>query len=377
MLTELKSTNDEKEPSLEARGAGSRLYGGRYKKVIPDDIQSDNNLSATPQLMRYIRQTVLTRPQKGVGSTIFFGSRVGAGDVYEAMIDEGMVDRLVTIPALTSWVDRRDHFWVDAEGKVQLVPDCPEVSQWPGYWSMLDLAKRRKLVGEEVWQRTYMQRSWVEAGGAFTQEMLQAAKDLDRGLGRNGMGLDVICTVDPALDTGVCAFICLAYASDRLWVIDLLERRDISRYEDIYHQVNAWCAQYRPSVWVVEQNNFQKGLHQDDRMKALEQKYRFRTVPHQTSRNKNDPVMGVAAMASAFADQEIRLPWGDEESIKQSQLLLDELRLWRPKTKAVRQDLVMALWFGWLYWEQERRLLASRMGPKRPLRRPSWIRRAS
>jgi hypothetical protein len=94
----LGAANDEKEPSLEARGWGSKLYGGRYDEIILDDMQSSESLNQTPQMLRYLRQTVLTRPAKGVGKTIYVGSRVGVGDLPDVMVDEGMIDRLVTIP---------------------------------------------------------------------------------------------------------------------------------------------------------------------------------------------------------------------------------------------------------------------------------------
>lgn len=370
-LTVLMSRNDEKEPSLEARGAGSTLYGGRYDEIHMDDIQSDRNIAQTPQLLRYIRQTVLTRPAKGKGKTFVNGSRVGVGDIYEVMQDEGMVDNLVLIPALTEWLDRDDHYRVGPKG-VELVEGCPEVSQWPEYWSMLDLAKRRRKVGEEVWTRTYMQRTVYQGSATFTEAMLDEAKDRDRIAGARA-GTNVICTVDPAFDTGVCAFMALGWTGSKLYIIDVLGRTDITRYEDIYAQMAAWSAAYRPSHWIVEQNNFQRGLKQDDRVRDLESKFRFSTEAHQTSRNKNDPVLGVAAMASAFVDGEVSIPWGDESTIGAMGPLVDELRSWRPIKKGITQDRVMALWFGWLWWESQRQVQAGDLR----LWRPTWMRSAS
>jgi hypothetical protein len=352
-ISVLLSHNDEKEPSMEAKGWGSRLYGGRYDWMVFDDLQSSESLNQTTQILRYMRQTALTRVTRGEGRSLAVGSRVGPGDIWEVMDDEGMVSNTVVIPALTEWVDKEDHFWVDSNRRVHLVEGCPEVSSWPLWWSMLEFANRRRMVGEEVWARTYMQKQVTSAGAAFTDDILEDSKDRERKQGKASVGVDIIMSVDPAFDSGICAFGVAAYSNNRLWVLETLERRDIYRYEDIYGQIGQWAIRYRPSTVIVEQNNFQKGLHQDDRMEALARKFGFALLPHQTSRNKHDPVIGVKMMASAFVDREISIPWGDDDAISCSGRLLDELRQWRPKTRST-QDLVIVLWMMWLYWENQR-----------------------
>lgn len=371
-LSVLKASHDEKEPSLEARGAGSTLYGGRYDLMALDDIQSDRNLGQTGQLLRYVRQTVLTRPAKGRGFTVAVGSRVGDGDIYERMIDEGMVDRLITVPALSEPVSRDEHFSV-VGGRVVVNPDCPAVPTWD-YWSLAELASRRRKVGEEVWARTYMQQQWVSAGATFSDEMVEGAKDRERRFGERNVGTDVVCSVDPGLDSGVCAFVAVATAPQKLYVLDVLERTGMFRNEDILGVIAEWSARFRPSRWVIEQNNFQRGLARDARLADLATRFRFDVIPHQTSRNKSDPVLGVAMMASAFCDGEISIPYADDESIGRMGMLIDELRAWRPRKLGVqlKQDLVMALWFCWLQWEQMRQEV-SRAQLKH---RPGWMRRA-
>jgi hypothetical protein len=378
----LGAANDEKEPSLEARGWGSKLYGGRYDEIILDDMQSSESLNQTPQMLRYLRQTVLTRPAKGVGKTIYVGSRVGVGDLPDVMVDEGMIDRLVTIPALKSWLDRDDHFYVDKQNKVHLVPDCPELATW-NYWSMLQLAMRRRKVGEEIWARTYMQRQLADAGASFTEEMIEKVKDRDRVLGPTVQGTGRLMSIDPALDTGIAAFGMYAYSSNKLMMLDLLQREDCRRYEDIYSQIGLWAMKYRPAHVVIERNNFQAGMEYDDRLIELGRKFGFEIISHHTNRNKNDPVIGVKMMASAFIDGELSLPWGDEEATRKVGALCDELRNWRPKQK-MRQDALMQLWFAWVFWEQQRQqmglILPSLSGvpswAKQSAGVPSWARGA-
>lgn len=375
-LSVLRSHRDQKEPSLEARGAGSTFYGGRYDDIDGDDIQSDRNIGDTNKLVRYIRQTVLTRPDDDRGKVTFDGSRVDAGDVYRRMVDEEMVDHLVTIPALTQPVAAEEHYTrrrVDGQWVVEVNPDCPARPTWPERTSLLQLAVRRQKVGEEIWARTYMQQQVATGGAVFAESEVEACLDHGRGLGRNGLGVDCIMTIDPATDTGIAAFQMLAYSSSKLWCIDAIERTDCHRYEDTYDQVGTWAMRYRPSVVIVERNNFQKGLARDDRMLALADKFGFELWPHNTDRSKNDPVIGVKMMASAFVDQEISIPWGDEDARNAFRPLVDELGIWRPKTK-VKQNMVMATWFAWLWWEQVRQSM-DRIEVVR-FARPSWLNRA-
>lgn len=355
-LQVLRSKADEKEPSLEARGAGSTLYGGRYDDIVLDDLQSDRSLDATPKLLRYIRQTVLSRPDDHRGKITDVGSRVGVGDIHHRMMDEQMVDNFLSIPALDRPVSAEEHyrrFRRDGKWVIEVNPDCPARPTWPERTTLHQLAVKRQKAGEEVWARTYMQEHIAAGGAVFPIDEIESCLDRDRGLGRNGQGIDCIMTIDPALDTGIAAFHILAYSSSKLVICDTLERGDIHRYEDLYGQVAAWAMRYRPSRVVIEQNNYQKGLHQDDRMLAIAAKYRFALHPHQTHRNKNDPTLGVAAMSSAFHDREVSMPYGDEEARARIQPLVDELSVWRPKSK-VKQNLVMSLWFGWMWWQQQR-----------------------
>lgn len=78
----------------------------------------------------------------------------------------------------------------------------------------------------------------------------------------------------------------------------------------------------------------------------------FRIIPHTTSRNKSDPVMGVASMAGSFIRGEVSIPNGNAYVQDRFQPLQHQLRSWRPNVsgKMLTQDTVMALWFGWRRW---------------------------
>ncbi len=366
-----KADHDEKEMSFESKGIGSKLYGGRYDKMIYDDLQSTQNLNETAKILRWLRQDALTRPGSEGGTHTMIGSRVGPGDVYETMIADQMFTRVITIPALDRWVDRDDHYAL-VNGKVVANPHCEARPTW-SQWTLQSLAQRRHTVKEEIWTRTYMQETFVAADATFTEDLIEKAKDRARSTG-DAFGTYTILSVDPALDTGVCAYVVAGCSADHLVLRDLITSRDTRRYEDIYAQIASLAARYRPNVVVVEQNNFQKGLLQDDRLLSIAAKFGFTVQSHQTGRNKHDPVMGVAMMASAFADSELRIPWAAQTDVDQYGPLMDELRLWKPTKRGseLKQDMVMAVWFAWVQWEAVRK---TTLTPSNVIRRdvPSWM----
>jgi hypothetical protein len=378
-FTILDSKADQKDPSLASFGATSRIYGSRFDWMIFDDIQSNETLANTDKYLQSMRTSWGSRTNLGDGERgkmIMVGSRVGPGDIYERMADLQMLDRLVTIPALTHPLTAEEHFVRSSKGTVIANPDPPHGAQptWSAM-TMQQLAEMRAFAGEEVWARTYMQDLQVEVSQVFTEEMLTQAKDPHRTIGPAAVGTDVWASVDPALDSGVCAFLAAAVSPDRLTVLDSIGRTDVATYQTIYEQVAHWGARYRPSTWIVEENNFQKGLQQDDRMLTAASRHGAEVTSHRTGRNKNDPVMGIRMMANAFHDGQIRIPWGDERTRQLMEPLVQELRTWRPNVRGskLKMDRVMTLWFLWTRWQIER----DAMNTVIPLfDRPSWVRSA-
>jgi hypothetical protein len=116
-------------------------------------------------------------------------------------------------------------------------------------------------------------------------------------------------------------------------------------------------------VWVIEGNAIQGGIGRSDRIQALAERYGFSIVSHQTGKNKQDDVIGVASMAGSFLRGEISIPWMGDEATQSFAILCDELKAWRADvpTRFLRQDEVMCLWFIHLHWQRMRNQLASRI----------------
>ena len=66
--------------------------------------------------------------------------------------------------------------------------------------------------------------------------------------------------------------------------------------------------------WVIEENNFQKAIRQDPRIKEYANKNGIILEGHETYKNKWDSHFGVTSLAPMFQDKLIILPYGNAES---------------------------------------------------------------
>lgn len=341
----LKADADERDPSLEARGAGSALYGSRYDTIICDDIQSVQTLAKTESLLEFFRSDLLTRPGTN-GRIIIVGTRIGSGDFYERIIEEDLVDNIVKIPALN---EAGESNYPEAIG-----PNGKTIG-----WSEENLRIRRHKVGEEIWARVYMQEPVSKAGQTFTPRMIEDSWDFlrDIGLPENNDYLGVLASVDPGLGGGHCSMKLGGMLHQRLELIDTLDATGLGRFEDIFDYMEHFTKLYTPMAWIIEVNAMQKGLARDERLKKMSEQYGFRIIENETRTNKTDPQIGVAAMAGAFLRHEITMPHGTEAARKKFALLCKQLDRWRfdVPTRYLVQDEVMSLWFMWRWWNQLRR----------------------
>lgn len=176
--------------------------------------------------------------------------------------------------------------------------------------------------------------------------------------------------VDPALGGG-CALL-VADLSSKLIILDALTRTGLNRTEEILELIEEFAIKYRPSTVTIEFDAQQKGLGNDDRLRAMGHRYGFQIRPHLTRGVKLDEVFGVASMDQSFRAGEIRIPWKDQDDRDRMHDLVAQLRNWRPdiKTKNLTQDLVMALWFVWRHWQQMKKTMHT---PPPPAWRPSFL----
>ena len=366
VITHTQATSGERDYSMEVKGAGSSIYGSSFDCIILDDIQSIKSLSKTPMLLEYFRQTLFSRIMRAntTGKVFIIGTRIGPGDFYEELLKDDIVTNLVRIPAL------------DPDGKSYFPKETVRNGEEIGF-SEEDLERVRKVVGEEAWSRQYMQEPKSKRGQTFTESMIDKCLDRDRGIDPYKVpGIYRIAALDPAL-AGHSVFRVASYEYDKLYLLDGKNEEGLARYEDMWDIIEQLTIKWRPQAWVIEGNAIQGGIAKSDRIIQMADRYGFSILTHQTGRNKQDDVIGVASMAGTFLRGELSIPYGDDEAQTSFNILIDELKAWRPDipTKLLRQDEVMCLWFLHLQWQRMRSNLASQINRHMNIGGLPWYRK--
>lgn len=349
---------DQRSYSFEGVGWTSAIAGRRCKHLHVDDIQSRRSLEHTEKMLGTFKQDMISRPgPKGI--TTINGTRVGSGDFYQRLMEDWDDPDMLTVVAFPALVTNNE--------TGELEPLWPYDEPTGAGYTMDDLDLMRRKVGEEAWQRNYMQNPMDEQHRTFDEDAINSSLDRFRSVGEfNGEGTvpnnaEVWIGVDPSLHYA-CAFSVFHVKHDEMVLLDLVERQDFTKVEQIIGQLEKWCRQYRSNnakvtTIVIESNAFQKGLVNDARLLELREKYGVQIVPHLTGSNKYDPNIGLPSMAGAMHAGQIRIPYAaDVATRSRMEQLLNQFRAWRPRKRGteLRQDQVMCVWFPWVRWEQFR-----------------------
>lgn len=329
-----KSSRDEKEFSLEAVGMGGQIYGARCDTAVCDDIQTKKNLNLAESMLDTFRQEIISRPSIRGGRVVVVGTRVAPGDVYEKMMDENVISDsgLVRLPArLGDGTPLEANMYNDDE-----------------------LTEIEKQSGPVAWATAYMLTPSAGTHASFTEQMVTDSLS-DIWTCNNRPSVPVVMSLDPALGGGNVLMVA-AWTQHLLAFYDEQVDYKLSRNEQIYARIDEMAARHRPNILIIEAASLQKGLARDDRLKALGAKHGFRIIEHQTTHAKTDPTLGVAMMPSSFIRGEIAIANGDElTKVRMTELRL-QLMAWRPyvPTRQLKQDAVMAAWFIWKWWMENR-----------------------
>jgi hypothetical protein len=366
-----KMATDERDYSMSAVGLTANVQGTRADLMLLDDVQSLTNLEQTEKFYDIIVQDFLSRPNM-FGRTVIIGTRVGEFDVYRKLIDSEVVrlDRFVKFPAYNpasspTWVrparppDPNDEDTMPPEGVEWL---------WPEVYKPQAYAELRWRIGEQAWQRNYMQHPEAATAMTFPEEVTTLMHDESRGYLADptplagGNKVPVVLSLDPAIGGGN-GTLAGAMHPDRLDVLDCRLDYSLTSYAQIFDILDdmAWRfttpTSYIAEI-VIEDKAFQRGLLTDDRLVEMQRRFGFRIVPNTTAGEKTDPDIGVPALPQSIRRREITIPAATAESLERMRPLLDHLHTWRPGVNGVKlsQDMVMALWFAWRRWRSYREL---------------------
>lgn len=342
----LGASSDNRDYTLQAKGWNSQIYSMRGDIIILDDVQTANTLKQTKTMLSKLRTTVLSRREGGIkGKVIYIGTRLDLNDLPGEMIKQGMVkpECLFVLPL------------VNTQGLSNFEEVIPTRS----------LPTLVRQFGSDF-QSVYQQNPKAKKGVTFG-EVIDNVKDTSRSIVTNNSFIssiaDDICgritSVDPALDGGN-AVMSLVWTLDMIYVTSMDYEFDLQRISRIEDKIEWEVLQNNSDLVIVEAAAFQKGLATSERLTRMASSYGFTIQPHETKRNKNDPVIGVAKMESTFGNGGVSVPWADKASQAMFDQFIQQIKTWRPDvpTKVLVQDCLMAFWFAWVRITTERRNLA-------------------
>jgi hypothetical protein len=355
-------TSDERNYSMEAVGAGGSIVSARTDHLHVDDPQSTRTLGQTDKLTTWFRQDALSRPAES-GVTSVCGTRVGEGDFFEDLLDDPGLDdilKVIRFPAIITDNDTGEQkpLWQRA------TPDGP------GH-TLESLDRMRRKVGDEIWDRNWMQNPGAsrKGKGTFNVDMVEKCLDETRSLehhvGDEGErdGSIVYIGLDPALGGKNCITAWEITEDHKMILRRVREDIGFERNEQIMaalESVIRWCnLTGMVTDVVIEDKNFQLGLKNDERMEEMAMRYGFQIRGNMTGWNKYDPDIGVASMATSFIKREIVFPWAaDDLTRHEVGEFKRQLYAWKPGVRGnkLRQDRVMTLWFVWQLWRNRHKV---------------------
>ena len=340
-----KTAHDERDYSLMALGFGSSIVSTRTDHLHIDDIQSTKTLGQTDKIETWFRQDALSRPGEH-GITTIAGTRVGEDDFYDRIADDPDLEGILKVMRFKA-------IMTDATTGEQ-------TALWPERYSLEQLDRQRRKVGQDAWDRNYMQSPGASnTARTFSDDAINASLDPNRSL-RHPVesGHFVYIGLDPALGGNNVLIACEVTPNGQLIVRRIREDVGLQQNEQIMAALGEtveWCNMTggRVSDVVIESMVFQRGLARDERLQQLSQYHGFACREHLTGWNKYDENIGVASMVTSFLSGEIVLPWA-EDDLTRNEIgeLIRQLKAWKPGKRGtkLKQDRVMALWFVWILW---------------------------
>ena len=357
----------EKDPTVQALGMGSQIYGARADLIIIDDAVMGSNAHEWEKQLEWIQKEVITRLGRH-GKLIIVGTRVAPIDLYKMLRDPQQWSGGKTpftyfaMPAVLQF-DEKPENWKTLWPKTTLQEneiDEPDENGLYPKWDGPSLFTRRSEVAPSVWAMVYQQED-VQSDSIFAPAAIAGCVNGMRKRGplkpgtpghpdRAGSTYTVI-GFDPAV-SGRSAFVAVTLNRDdsTIYVLDCVNMADPTPQKE-NALIREWVEKYHPQEFRVEINAHQKYYAMDTDLRNYLATYGCQLNSHFTGKNKWDTSFGVASMASLFGTIHdgryqdnglIELPSNEgSEGLKS---LVQQLITWKPDTKNPT-DCVMALWF--------------------------------
>lgn len=357
-----------KDPTLQALGIRSKIYGSRLKFIIMDDCVDLSNASEWEAQHRWLGQEVITRLPPDGGMIFIVGTRVAPIDLYMKLRDQQETVWVAGEP-----LERPVYTMLSQPAVLDVPHPNPESWEvlWPEYQPGRALAQKKgTLPSEAQWALVYQQEDVAE-DATFPKEAVEAAVDHSRMAGPlNNSGLNgasrpqnlwVVGGLDPAT-VGYTSFTVagLDRNTKKRYVLDGFNKNNTSP-QTLREKIKELTLKYRVNVWIVERNAFQRFLTQDEELRQWLYANGSQLKEHTTGTNKWDADYGIAAMAPLFlscVEGSVetgfkRKPGGglidlpNEMGAPFVSALKEQLITWQPMVSKKGQltDCVMSLWF--------------------------------
>lgn len=357
----------EKDPTVQALGIGSQIYGARADLIIVDDAVMGTNAHEWEKQMEWLQKEVITRLGRH-GKLIIVGTRVAPVDLYKMLRDPGQWSGGVSpftycaMPAVLEFDEKPEAWktlWAETDRQESEKDDVLANGNFPK-WDGPSLFKRRSQVSPAVWAMVYQQEDVTE-DSIFSPSCIAGSVNGMRKRGPLKPGVPghpthveggyTIIGLDPAMAGATGAVVCTYNRSDgKIYILDCVNMTEPSP-QKIQDLIEEWVEKYKPQELRIEINAHQKAYALDDNLRNYLASHGCQLNSHFTGKNKWDTSFGVASMAMLFGNTRdgrfqdnnlIEIP--SNEGSEGLKTLVQELITWKPDTRNPT-DCVMALWF--------------------------------
>lgn len=353
----------EKDPTVQAVGIGSHIYGTRADLIIVDDAEDLGNVGLYEKHSDWISREVLSRLEPDTGQLVVIGTRVASMDLYRYMRDNSRT------------MDGNPFYTYFSQPAILENPQS-HYSDWRVLWPermhpKAIAAQKGAYPDRRKFELIYQQND-ISDESTFPVEAVQAAINRQRlrgpmtagATGHRNLGMQgayVVAGLDPAT-VGATAAVVIATdkTSKHRWVMNAWNKRGATPRE-IIDLIKDWTVTYQVNEWRVERNAFQRFLTQLPELREWLTNRGVILREHYTSgKSKWDDEFGVETLAPLFLscvemveDRLVPLPDGSgmlslpsTREAKAVTELVEQLQVWEPDmSKGTACDLVMALWF--------------------------------
>ena len=357
----------EKDPTVQALGFGSQIYGARADLIILDDVVMNGNAHEWEKQIEWLQKDVITRLGRH-GKLLVVGTRVAPVDLYRQIRDPGQWSggkspfTYFAMPAVLEFDEKPANWktlWPRTD-RPETDRDEPDETGLYQKWDGPALFTRRSEVAPSVWAMVYQQED-IQEDSIFSPVCLNGSTNGMRKRGplkpgaaghpKHVDGAYTIMGLDPAM-TGNTAAVIVSYnrSDGKVYVLDCVNMTEPNPMK-IRALIEEWVEKYRPQELRIEINAHQKAYALDDDLRNWLAQYGTQLNSHFTGKNKWDVGFGVASMAGLFGTSRdgrfqdnniIELP--SNESSEGLKALTQQMLTWRPDTRNPT-DCVMALWF--------------------------------